>query len=204
MKPLLAAVMTGVVAAAATATILIYVVPTHPKAPSPSVPPMAVTQAQPQLLAAPPRAAYTPPPARVAPVYVPPAQAPAAYVPRPSAPRRSPYKGTVISVRAVVVAGPVNPGGAILGGLAGAVVGHQMGNGRGNTAATVVGAIGGALLGNHIEEQESSHKVYDIVVRQDTGGRVSIRQQRYVAVGERVRLSNNQAVPLSNNDAAPN
>jgi len=41
--------------------------------------------------------------------------------------------------------------GAILGGVAGAALGNQVGRGGGRTVATAVGAIGGAVLGNNIE-----------------------------------------------------
>ena len=46
---------------------------------------------------------------------------------------------------------PVN-GGTLIGGIAGGVIGHQIGSGRGNTAATIAGAIGGAIVGNEIEK----------------------------------------------------
>ncbi|MHB8254162.1 MAG: outer membrane lipoprotein [Acidiferrobacter sp.] len=195
MKPILVTVMTGVVAAAATAAVLIYVVPVHPHVPQTIATQTTVTQKEPPRAPLVRQSLGYAPPTRTAPRYVPSAQAPVDYAPPPMAPRRSPYQGTVVSVRAVTVAAPVSPGGAILGGLAGAVVGHQIGNGRGQTAATVVGAIGGAFLGNHIGEQVSGHKVYDIVVRRDTGGRVRIEQHQYVAIGQRVRLSHGQAVP---------
>ncbi len=40
--------------------------------------------------------------------------------------------------------------GAIIGGAAGAVVGHQIGSGRGKDVATAVGAVGGAAAGHEI------------------------------------------------------
>lgn len=184
MKPLLLTVVTGVAAAATTAGVLLYVLPGQraaATAPQPSPPVPVVSSQRPARRLAP------------APVYAPPPSV-AQYAPRPAA-VLSPYQGTVVAVRIVHVAGSVSPGGAILGGLAGAVVGHQIGNGRGQTVATVAGAIGGALLGNHIGEQVSGHKVYDIVVRRDTGGQVQIEQRRYVAIGQRVRLVRGRAVP---------
>ena len=42
----------------------------------------------------------------------------------------------------------------MLGGVAGGVIGHQIGGGRGKTAATIVGAIGGAVVGNEIEKKQ--------------------------------------------------
>jgi uncharacterized protein YcfJ len=43
-----------------------------------------------------------------------------------------------------------SPGGAILGGIAGAVVGSRFGGGHGRDAATVAGAIGGAMAGDRL------------------------------------------------------
>ena len=64
---------------------------------------------------------------------------------------------------------PINAG-TLLGGIAGDVIGHQIGSGRGNTVATVAGAIGGAVVGNEIENRRR---------RRDTASRsVSIRAAR--------------------------
>ena len=43
-----------------------------------------------------------------------------------------------------------NIGGAVLGGLIGGVLGHQVGGGSGKDLATVAGAIGGAVVGNNV------------------------------------------------------
>jgi uncharacterized protein YcfJ len=40
--------------------------------------------------------------------------------------------------------------GAVIGGIAGGLIGHQFGSGSGNTAATIAGALGGAAVGNEI------------------------------------------------------
>jgi uncharacterized protein YcfJ len=42
-------------------------------------------------------------------------------------------------------------GGAVLGGLAGAVVGSRFGKGHGRDALTVAGAVGGAIVGDQIQ-----------------------------------------------------
>ena len=42
-------------------------------------------------------------------------------------------------------------GGAVLGGLAGAVVGSRFGKGHGREALTVAGAVGGAIAGDQIQ-----------------------------------------------------
>lgn len=46
-----------------------------------------------------------------------------------------------------------NYGGLAIGGVAGAVLGHQIGGGRGRDAATAVGAIVGALTGEQLANQ---------------------------------------------------
>ena len=52
-----------------------------------------------------------------------------------------------------VVTSPGNKSGAgaVMGAIAGGVVGNQMGGGSGKAATTAIGLLGGALLGNKIE-----------------------------------------------------
>ena len=50
----------------------------------------------------------------------------------------------------VPVSSGVNYGGAALGGLAGGILGNQVGGGSGRVAATAVGAVAGAMVGNHL------------------------------------------------------
>ncbi|MRI83391.1 MAG: hypothetical protein C6I00_03130 [Nitratiruptor sp.] len=45
--------------------------------------------------------------------------------------------------------------GAIIGGAAGGILGHQVGGGSGKTAATVGGAILGTLIGKNLAEREA-------------------------------------------------
>ena len=49
--------------------------------------------------------------------------------------------------------------GAVVGAIAGGVLGHQIGSGRGNDAATVGGAIIGGLIGNQVERERRSETV---------------------------------------------
>lgn len=51
------------------------------------------------------------------------------------------------------VASSRNYGGLALGGVAGAVLGNQVGKGRGREAATAVGAVVGALFGEQLANQ---------------------------------------------------
>ena len=56
--------------------------------------------------------------------------------------------------------GPQSGVGAVTGGVVGGVLGHQVGGGSGKAAATVLGVVGGALLGNAIEANTRSPRVY--------------------------------------------
>jgi outer membrane lipoprotein SlyB len=88
---------------------------------------------------------------------------------------------------------PVNVG-TVLGGLAGGVIGHQIGSGRGNTAATVIGAIGGAAVGTEIEKKRVQGSRYRITVRLDSGSALIVEDSRDVnlRVGDRVRVENDR------------
>jgi outer membrane lipoprotein SlyB len=88
---------------------------------------------------------------------------------------------------------PINTG-TVLGGIAGGVIGHQIGSGGGRTAATVVGAIGGAVIGNEIEKKRVQGSRYRITVRLDSGSSLVIEDTREVnlRVGDRVRVEDNR------------
>ncbi len=47
-------------------------------------------------------------------------------------------------------------GGAIIGGLAGAIIGNQVGGGNGRTAATAVGAVTGAMVGDRMQNDSGT------------------------------------------------
>ena len=53
------------------------------------------------------------------------------------------------------VASSRNYGGLALGGIAGAVLGNQVGRGRGRDTATALGAVVGALAGEHLANKNS-------------------------------------------------
>jgi outer membrane lipoprotein SlyB len=81
-------------------------------------------------------------------------------------------------------------GGTVIGGIAGGVIGHQIGSGRGNTAATIVGTIGGAVVGNEIEKKQRQATRYRITVRLDSGSSLIVEDPRdlNLRVGDRVRI----------------
>jgi outer membrane lipoprotein SlyB len=88
-------------------------------------------------------------------------------------------------------------GGAIIGGLAGAVVGNQIGKGDGRKVATVAGAAGGAYAGNKIAGNMEKTQ-YEITVRMDDGHRETVTQNsiKGLSVGSSVRVRNGKVVHL--------
>lgn len=86
--------------------------------------------------------------------------------------------------------------GAVLGGVAGAVVGHQFGGGRGRDVATVAGALGGAVAGNSIEKNRNPgvSQAYRVTVQMDNGGAraYDIPATGELRIGDRVRVQNGQ------------
>ena len=86
--------------------------------------------------------------------------------------------------------------GTVLGGVAGAVVGHQFGGGRGRDVATVAGALGGAVAGNSIEKNRNPgvNQVYRVTVQMDNGGAraYEISATGDLRIGDRVRVQNGQ------------
>jgi outer membrane lipoprotein SlyB len=102
--------------------------------------------------------AMTPPPPPVA-------QAPQYEAPQPAV--KPGVYGIVESVREVEQKGDAKGVGAVGGGLAGAVLGHNIGDH--NKLVTVLGAAGGAFLGNQIEKQARATKHWELTVRYDDG-----------------------------------
>ena len=122
--------------------------------------------------------------------YPPLAQAPQAPVVKPG------LLGTVQSVREVQTAGDAKGVGAVGGGVAGAVLGHQIG--EHNKLVTILGAAGGALLGNHIEKQTRATKHWELTVRYDDGTSqvFSSDAQPFWHQGDRVRLLDGKLQPV--------
>lgn len=100
--------------------------------------------------------------------------------------------GVVEAINVVEVKGDGSYLGMIAGGVAGALLGSQVGQGRGTTVAEVAGAAGGAYAGHEIEKRMKTAKHYEVVVRLENGGSqtVSYATQPGFAVGARVRVEN--------------
>lgn len=90
--------------------------------------------------------------------------------------------------------------GAILGGLVGAVAGHEIsdhtGGSKGNqNIAAAAGAVGGALAGNQIQKNVTSD-TFDISVRMDDGRTVVVNQRDLGGIRENtyVRVVNGKVI----------
>jgi uncharacterized protein YcfJ len=84
-----------------------------------------------------------------------------------------------------------NRGGALIGAIAGGLLGNTVGGGNGRNAATAVGAVTGALAGNAINAQPSSQMVCQYV--SDGGSHVVGYDVTYQYAGKQatVRMQSN-------------
>lgn len=106
--------------------------------------------------------------------------------------------GVVQAVNAVQQKGEGSGIGLVAGGLAGAVLGNQVGQGRGRDLATIAGAAGGAYAGNEIEKNAKKTIRYDIVVRLDDGTTRTVSQQTETGlrVGDKVKIVDGAVVRI--------
>jgi outer membrane lipoprotein SlyB len=104
--------------------------------------------------------------------------------------------GTVAAVREVEQKGEGKGLGAVGGGLAGAVLGHNIGDH--NKLVTVLGAAGGAFVGNQIEKQARATKHWELTVNFDDGTTqtMSSEAQPFWHQGDRVRLYEGKLQPV--------
>lgn len=77
--------------------------------------------------------------------------------------------GRVSSVSLIDNPGDSNAVGLIAGGVAGAVLGHQIGGGFGKDLATIAGAAGGAYAGKKVQESMNASKVWRVYVNYPSG-----------------------------------
>ncbi len=115
---------------------------------------------------------------------------------KPAAPRAD--LGTVTAVTPIRSIEKPSGAGAVIGGVLGAAVGHQIGDGTGRKVATVVGAVGGAKVGHEIEKDRNTRITgYRIDIRFDDGRQTSITRSQAgaFATGQRVRMSHGEVLP---------
>lgn len=86
--------------------------------------------------------------------------------------------------------------GMIAGGVAGAVLGHQVGGGFGKDLATIAGAAGGAYAGKTIADNMGSRKIWTVSVQYTDGrsGNFTFAQDPGLPVGTAVKNSGNSVV----------
>lgn len=101
--------------------------------------------------------------------------------------------GRVVNVNVIEKKGEGSALGVIGGGVAGALLGNQVGGGTGKTLATIAGAAGGAYAGNKVEANMKSTKVWAVRVRMDNGDERNIEMDRDPGLinGDLVRVSGN-------------
>lgn len=108
--------------------------------------------------------------------------------------------GRVTNVELIRTQAPAgsNAAGTIIGGIAGAVIGHQVGRGTGKDIATIAGGVGGAVAGNAIQRNANGGgavtDVYRVSVQVDNGAYRAYDMASAVDLrnGDRVRIENGQ------------
>ncbi len=110
--------------------------------------------------------------------------------------------GTVtrIEVASTTSSNVPNATGAVLGGIVGAVAGHEIsdktGGSKGNqNLATVGGAVAGAVAGNAIQNHAQAQGSYNVYVRMDDGRTTVVTQSDLGGIreGSYVRVDNGRA-----------
>lgn len=77
--------------------------------------------------------------------------------------------GKVLSVKLVEKDGEGSAVGMVAGGVAGALLGNQIGKGGTRDVATIAGAAGGAYAGHKIEQKVNKVKKWEVAVHFDNG-----------------------------------
>ncbi|MES2283469.1 MAG: glycine zipper 2TM domain-containing protein [Pseudomonadota bacterium] len=120
--------------------------------------------------------------------------------PTSTAPSAAVEYGRITNVEVVRTQAPAgsNAAGTIIGGIAGAVIGHQIGQGRGRDLATIAGGVGGAVAGNAIQRNANGGgavtDVYRVSVQVDSGAyrAYDLSNPGDLRAGDRVRVENGQ------------
>lgn len=108
--------------------------------------------------------------------------------------------GAIESIEVISVQNKPSGVGAIVGGVAGAILGHQVGGGSGKDLATIGGAAGGAYLGNEMEKGTKQRTVFRVEVRMNDGShRIIHTSKQNFAVGQKVKIDGDEIIPLPGN-----
>lgn len=113
-------------------------------------------------------------------------------VAKPAQPAACANCGVVVAVRTEEKKGKGTGLGAVIGGVAGAVVGHGITDGK--DAGTIVGAAGGAVAGHQMERHARATQRFHVDVRMTDGTVKTVTSDTAPAwkSGDRVRLQNGQ------------
>ncbi|MFZ6759005.1 glycine zipper 2TM domain-containing protein [Undibacterium sp. Ji50W] len=104
-----------------------------------------------------------------------------------------PECGKVVAVEMAEKEGEGGALGVIAGGVAGALLGNQVGGGTGRDLATIAGAAGGALAGHKIEQKVKTTKIWNVTVVFEGGNRLtySFEHDPGMVSGDLVRTNGN-------------
>jgi outer membrane lipoprotein SlyB len=83
--------------------------------------------------------------------------------------------------------------GTIVGGVVGGMLGNRVGGGNGKKIAIATGAVGGAIIGNQIEQRNTTQlPMYQLGVRLSNGAYQTVNQDTVagLAIGTQVRIEN--------------
>ena len=102
----------------------------------------------------------------------------------------------VTSISMIDKPGESNTAGMIAGGLAGAVLGRQVGGGFGKDLSTLAGAAGGAYAGKKIQENMNKGKVWQVSVTFTDGrtGQFEFGQDPGFVVGDSFKFKNDTVI----------
>jgi outer membrane lipoprotein SlyB len=101
------------------------------------------------------------------------------------------HQGVVDRIEVIKKGDTNNVAGTVIGGIAGGLIGHQIGGGSGQTAATIVGSVGGAVAGNQVQQRaRGANETFRVTVRFENGATQTIRQDDIsdMRTGDRVRV----------------
>lgn len=99
----------------------------------------------------------------------------------------------VLSVNVSEKSGEGSALGVIAGGVAGALLGHQVGGGTGRDLATLAGAAGGAYAGNKVEQKVKTSRLWTVAVLYENGVKAEFNfdQDPGLVAGDLVRNAGN-------------
>ena len=100
-------------------------------------------------------------------------------------------QGVVDRIEVIKKGDSNNIAGTIIGGIAGGLIGHQIGGGSGQTAATIIGGVGGAVAGNQVQQRtRGANETFRVTVRFENGATETIKQDDIsdMRTGDRVRV----------------